>query len=107
MYSYASNREARIQGMKKVGTVLKRLRLKAGLTQKELADKASIRYYTWISQMEIGKGKMQTENIRPFAEALGVSPAWLARTMVRAYDPELYTLLCLEHPERPEDEDPA
>lgn len=107
MYSYSQNRAAREAGMKRLGLTLRRLRLARDMTQKELSDAAGFRYYTWISQIEIGKGKLASENIRPYAQALGVDPAWLARQIIRAYDPELYRLLCVDKPVTPAGEDPA
>lgn len=50
---------------------LKTLRLKAGLSQKELADNVGIQQPN-ISEMECGKRKPTLDTVRRLAEALGI-----------------------------------
>jgi len=73
--------------------VLKQLRAKAGYTQKELAQKAGLEYYTFISQIENGSGRVPVELYGEFAQAYGVDVEKFARMMVRLYDPALYNWL--------------
>jgi transcriptional regulator with XRE-family HTH domain len=56
-----------------VGEVLFRLRHKAGLTQKELAEKAMI-HPTSISKYESGESPLGKRNLKKICEALGYSP---------------------------------
>jgi len=88
---------------KHAGMVLKQLRAKAGYTQKELAQKAGLEYYTFISQIENGSGRVPVELYGEFAQAYGVDVEKFSRMMLRMYDPTLYNWLFYHS--RDEDED--
>ena len=78
---------------KKAGTWLKELRGQAGLSQIELARVLGFKYYTFISQVENGFGRVPTESLEAWARALNVDPSEFARELLTYYDPELYRLL--------------
>jgi transcriptional regulator with XRE-family HTH domain len=78
---------------KLAGTWLKELRGRAGLSQIELARVLGFKYYTFISQVENGFGRVPTESLEQWARALGVEPSEFARELLSYYDPELYRLL--------------
>ena len=78
---------------REVGTWLKELRTRAGLSQHELAAKLGLKYYTFISQVENGFGRVPVESMEAWARALGVDSSEFARTLVAHYDPELHRLL--------------
>lgn len=78
---------------KQAGTWLKELRGRAGLSQIELARVLGFKYYTFISQVENGFGRVPTESLEPWARALNVDPSEFARELLSYYDPELYRLL--------------
>lgn len=78
---------------KQAGTWLKDLRHRAGLSQIELAEKLGFKYYTFISQVENGFGRVPTESMEAWARALDVRPAEFARTLLSYYEPELHRLL--------------
>ena len=78
---------------REAGAWLKRLREGAGLTQAELAERVGLRYYTFISQVESGLGRVPIESQGAWAGAVGEEPAAFARTLLRYYEPELYRLL--------------
>src|SRR5262245_32026738 len=78
---------------KKAGTWLKELRTRAGLSQIELAQRLGFKYYTFISQVENGFGRLQTESLEEWASALGVDPSSFARELLSYYEPELHRLL--------------
>ena len=78
---------------KQAGAWLKALRAKAGLSQVELATKLGLKYYTFISQVENGFGRVPTESMEAWARALGADPAEFARKLISYYDPELHRLL--------------
>ena len=78
---------------KAAGAWLKELRHRAGLSQMELADRLGLKYYTFISQVENGFGRVPTEAIASWARALGVPPSQFARKLLTFYDPELHRLL--------------
>jgi transcriptional regulator with XRE-family HTH domain len=75
------------------GRWLKRARETAGLTQAELAEKVGLRYYTFVSQVESGLGRLPIETQSAWAEALGLDPSDFAKTLLRYYEPELFRLL--------------
>jgi transcriptional regulator with XRE-family HTH domain len=78
---------------KQAGTWLKELRARAGLSQVELAQQLGLKYYTFISQVENGFGRVPTESMQGWADALGVNPRDFARELLSYYDPELHRLL--------------
>ena len=75
------------------GTWLKELRARAGLSQIELAERLGLKYYTFISQVENGFGRVPTDSMEAWARALGADPSDFARQLLSFYDPELYRLL--------------
>ena len=78
---------------KKAGNWLKELRGRAGLSQIELAQILGFKYYTFISQVENGFGRVPTESLEAWARALGADPSTFARELLSYYEPELYRLL--------------
>jgi len=75
------------------GAWLRRAREAAGLTQVELAQRIGARYYTFISQIESGVGRVPIDGQRAWADALGLVPAEFARVLLGYYEPELSDLL--------------
>src|SRR3954469_9655238 len=78
---------------KDAGAWLKELRTTAGLSQIELAARLGLKYYTFISQVENGFGRVPSDNIEEWALALGLAPAVFARRLLSYYDPQLYRAL--------------
>lgn len=78
---------------REAGRWLKSAREAAGLTQADLASRVGLRYYTFVSQVEGGLGRVPIEAQASWAEALGLEPQMFARTLLRYYEPELYRLL--------------
>lgn len=78
---------------KQAGMWLKELRARAGLSQVDLAQRLGLKYYTFISQVENGFGRVPTESMEAWAGALGVNASEFARELLSYYDPELYRLL--------------
>jgi transcriptional regulator with XRE-family HTH domain len=78
---------------KKAGSWLKELRGRAGLSQIELAARLGLKYYTFISQVENGFGRVPTESIEAWARALGAEPSAFARELLSYYEPEMHRLL--------------
>ena len=71
----------------------KTAREQAKLTQAELAERVGLRYYTFVSQVESGLGRLPIETQGAWAQALGLEPGAFAKTLLRYYEPELYRLL--------------
>jgi transcriptional regulator with XRE-family HTH domain len=78
---------------KQAGARLKELRKRAGLSQVELAQALGLKYYTFISQVENGFGRVPTESLEAWARTLGVDPSQFTRELLAYYEPELYRLL--------------
>ena len=78
---------------KQAGMYLKNLRNKTGMTQKELANKVGLEYYTFVSQIENGSGRVPVELYGNFARAYEVDPQAFSRFIVRLYDPAVYDWL--------------
>jgi transcriptional regulator with XRE-family HTH domain len=88
--------KADVQGKelrKQAGTWLKELRARAGLSQMQLAGRLGFKYYTFISQVENGFGRVPTDSMEAWAKALGANPSAFAKQLLSFYDPELYRLL--------------
>jgi transcriptional regulator with XRE-family HTH domain len=83
---------------KLAGTWLKGLRSRAGLTQMELAERLGFKYYSFVSQVENGFGRMPTEKIEAWAQTLGVEPTQFTKTLISFYEPELHRLLYTAKP---------
>lgn len=78
---------------KEAGRWLKQLRAAAGLSQMQLAERLGLKYYTFISQVENGFGRVPVDSMEAWARELQTSPSEFARKLLVYYDPELYRLL--------------
>ncbi len=78
---------------REAGKWLKELREARGLTQRQLAERVGVDYYTFISQLEVGRGRIPPDRYERWARALGVNPADFVRNLLRFYDPETFRLL--------------
>ena len=65
-------------------------RRKAGLSQMDLANQLGFKYYTFISQIENGFGRVPSQSMGDWARALGVRPSQFARVLLGYYDPALF-----------------
>lgn len=75
------------------GAWLKRLREKRDLSQRQLANLVGAEYYTFISQLETGRGRIPPDRYRQWAAALGVEPSDFVRELMRYYDPVTHSIL--------------
>ncbi len=75
------------------GHWLKSLREAEGLSQRDLADRLALDYYTFISQLENGRGKIPAHRYGEWAAALGQDPRSFVRTLLRYYEPLTYQIL--------------
>lgn len=75
---------------KQAGRYLRNLREQAGLTQRELAAAVGFEYYTFISQLEGGRGRLPSGQYIAFSKALNVPLDEFVRVLVRYYDPITY-----------------
>jgi transcriptional regulator with XRE-family HTH domain len=75
------------------GRWLKHLREARGLSQRDLADRVGAEYYTFVSQLETGRGRIPPDRYRLWADALGIDPRVFVATLLRYYDPATYAIL--------------
>lgn len=75
------------------GVWLRQKREAAGISQRELARQLGFDYYSFISQIESGKGRVPTDQIAAWAKLVNVEPRDFARTMLKYYDPINHQLL--------------
>jgi len=78
---------------KRGGRYLKELRERAEITQRDLAEAVGMRYYTFISQLENGTGRVPPDQLEAFASALGVDVGDFAKKLLMYYDPHYYKAL--------------
>jgi transcriptional regulator with XRE-family HTH domain len=100
MYTHPQRRSAKLtqklrgQG----GRYLRELREKRGLSQRELAQKVGAEYYTFISQLEHGKGRIPPDRYLVWATALGVEPREFVRELMSYYDPVTHDIMFRHEP---------
>ena len=75
------------------GRYLKELREARGLSQRQLAALVGTEYYTFISQLETGRGRIPPDRCRAWAEALDIDVRQFVQTLMRFYDPLTYAIL--------------
>lgn len=78
---------------RQVGERLRGLRKGRGLTQRMVADRLGFEYYTFIAQIEAGRGRVPSERYGAYARALGVPVQDFARMMLSHYEPVIYRYL--------------
>lgn len=95
MYTNAQHRsDPKVQELRReAGLWLKQLRERRGLSQRQLASRLGSDYYTFISQLETGRGRIPPDRYRQWAEVLGVEPAEFVKTLMQYYDPVTYGIL--------------
>jgi transcriptional regulator with XRE-family HTH domain len=76
-----------------MGRWLRDLREAKGLSQRELARQLNLDYYTFISQLENGRGKIPCSRYTEWAEALGVDPKVFVQNILCFTEPQTYEIL--------------
>ena len=76
-----------------LGAWLKDLRLEKGFSQRDLATELNLEYYTFISQLENGRGKIPPSRYLDWASALGQNPKDFVVRLMSCYDPVTYDVL--------------
>jgi transcriptional regulator with XRE-family HTH domain len=75
------------------GRWLRERRETAGLSQRQLAERVGVEYYTFISQLEAGHGRISPRRYRDWAAALGLEPEVFVTELLRYYDPITHEIL--------------
>lgn len=98
MYGNPQRRStADVQDLRRDGGYwLKQQRERAGLSQRQLAERVGAEYYTFVSQLETGRGRIPPDRYRVWAEALGWKPRDFVREILRFYDPVTHEILFTE-----------
>lgn len=63
------------------------------MSQRDLANRVKLEHYTFISQIEAGRGRVPPDRYEAYAVALGVDPREFAMTMLKFHEPHTYRLL--------------
>jgi transcriptional regulator with XRE-family HTH domain len=83
---------------RKAGQWLRELRERRGLSQRELAKMVNAEYYTLISQVEHGRGRIPPDGYLLWAAALGVEPGAFVRRLMSYYDTVTYSVIFEREP---------
>jgi transcriptional regulator with XRE-family HTH domain len=78
---------------REAGQWLRDLRERRGLSQRQLADMVGTEYYTFVSQLETGRGRIPSDKYIVWAKALGVPPREFVHCLMRFYDPITFSIL--------------
>lgn len=76
-----------------LGAWLKSKREEAGLTQADLAERLGLKYYSFVSQVENGIGRIPQDIYAAWADALGVPRREFALTAIAHLEPGLHRML--------------
>lgn len=76
-----------------LGVWLKELREGRSLSQRDLSERLGLDYYTFISQLENGRGKIPSSRYLDWATALGCDPQVFVRKLLMHYEPEVFEIL--------------
>tara|TARA_R110002072_G_scaffold1476_3_gene12252 strand:- start:2474 stop:2794 length:321 start_codon:yes stop_codon:yes gene_type:complete len=95
----SSTKEARILRAY-AGDYVKQLRIEAGMTQRDLAEKLELKHYTFISQLECGQGRLPPNLTVKTAQALGQDVSEFALKMLSFYDPHTHTAITFNEREK-------
>lgn len=85
---------------KLAGAMLKEMRLAVEKTQRDVSNDCGFEYYTMISQIESGKVRVPPNVLALYARSLKVSPKFLAKELLKFYDPFTYEVLYTDKYER-------
>jgi transcriptional regulator with XRE-family HTH domain len=75
------------------GRWLRQCRENAGLSQRQLAQLVGAEYYTFISQLETGRGRVPPDRYYDWAKALNIQPREFVQNILRFYDPVTFEIL--------------
>jgi transcriptional regulator with XRE-family HTH domain len=95
MYSNPQKRSTHdvVELRREAGRWLKDMRERRGLSQRGIAELVGAEYYTFISQIEAGRGRIPPDRYEAWAGALGLEPKVLVRALLRYYDPVTHKIL--------------
>lgn len=89
----AMERDELLQLRREGGAWLRSMREEAGLSQRELAMAVGADYYSFVSQLESGRGRVPVAQVELWAKALKVRRSDFAKGLLKYYDPLTYDML--------------
>lgn len=93
VHSQRRSAEEVLELRREAGRRLRDLRDARGLSQRQLAEIVGADHYTFISQLETGRGRIPPDRYRVWAEALAVNVRDFVYMLMRYYDPVTYAIL--------------
>jgi transcriptional regulator with XRE-family HTH domain len=78
---------------REAGRWLKEKRESLGLSQRQLAELVGTEYYTFISQLETGRGRIPPDKYWVWADALKLSARDFVLALLPYYDPITFEIL--------------
>src|SRR3954464_1343525 len=93
MYAHQIKLEEVQELRREGGRYLRELREARGLSQRQMATLIGADFYTFVSQIETGRGRIPPDRYRAWAEALGIEVRPFVQTLMRFYDPLTYEIL--------------
>lgn len=94
MYTNPQKRDSDAQELRReAGQWLKERRESIGLSQRQVAEKVGAEYYTFISQLETGRGRIPPARYVDWANALEIEPREFVYKLMRYYDPITFSIL--------------
>ncbi len=75
------------------GSWLRKKREDAGLTQKQLSEILDLKIYTFISQVELGRGRIPFERYAEWARALKIDEYEFAAKVLSFYEPAIFDIV--------------
>lgn len=78
---------------RQAGAWLKNRRGEVGLTQRALAESVGLEYYTMVSMIEAGRGRIPPDSYLAWAKALQMEPPEFVRILMQFYDPITHSIL--------------
>lgn len=78
---------------REAGVWLRQLREARGFTQRQLAERVGIDYYTFVSQIEAGRGRIPADRYQKWADTLEVDPKNFVKKLLHFYEPATYRIL--------------
>ena len=75
------------------GSWLRARRIELNLSQRELANRVNMEYYTFISQIEAGRGRVPPDRLRDWAKALEMDNREFATQLMKYYDHHSYEMI--------------
>lgn len=84
---------ASAESRREAGRWLRAAREARGLSQRALAAALGIEYYTFVAQVEAGRGRIPPERYEAWANALGIDPKEFVKRVLQFYEPVTYRIL--------------